>query len=133
MALLVFGVFALFVWKTFKVVEVSGESMLPTFHTGERVTVSDAYWLFGKIRDGDIVVLKEPRDGTYIIKRVYKMGGEQVDYVNSPKGWSFKNGKFVVPANSVFVLGDNRPKSDDSRDFGPIPMSQILGKVIVYR
>lgn len=132
-ALIIFALFAFFIWKNFRAVEVSGPSMLPTFHTGQRVTVSDAYWLFGQIRDGDIVVFKIPGDSSFIIKRVYKMAGEKVDYVNSPKGWSFTNGEFTVPPGTIFVLGDNRPKSDDSRVFGPVELSKVLGKVIVYR
>ena len=67
--------FAVFFYLNFKTVVVSGESMLPTFKSGQRVLVSKAYWLIGGIRPKDIVVIAdenpENTDG-YLIKRVYK-------------------------------------------------------------
>lgn len=132
LALLLFAAFALFIGLNFNVVVVQGPSMLPTFHTGQRLTVSHAYWLFGPIRDKDIIVFHEVGKSDYIIKRVYKMAGEKVDYVNSPRNWQFNQGEYVVPANTIYVLGDNRAKSEDSRYFGAVPLSQVIGKVIVY-
>lgn len=131
-AIALFAVFALFIGLNFNVVVVQGPSMLPTFHSGQRLTASHAYWLFGKIHDRDIVVFHEEGKNDCIIKRVYKMAGEKVDYVNSPRNWSFNEGEYVVPPNSIYVLGDNRPKSEDSRYFGAVPLSRVIGKVIVY-
>lgn len=123
--------FALFCFSSFKTVVVSGESMLPTFKDRTRLLVSNAYWLVGPIKPKDIVVVKNSKSGEYIIKRVYKMGGQKVDWYNSPKGWSLKSGEFVVPDGSVYVLGDNREVSEDSRAFGPVEMNRILGKVVI--
>ena len=107
--------------------------MLPTFKNGQRLTYCSAYWLVGPIRDEDVVIIrddyKDSKTG-FIVKRVYKMAGEKVDLGNTPKNWNI--GKdYTVPPDNVYVLGDNRPKSEDSRFLGAIPMSKVLGKVIV--
>ena len=128
-----FALFALFVFVNFRSVIVDGLSMYPTFKNGQRVTVSSAYWLVGPIQDNDCVVIRDDsKDNAtgYIIKRVYKMGGEIVDYANSPKQWNLADGEFKVPEGQIFVLGDNRLHSEDSRSFGPVPLNKVLGKVI---
>lgn len=127
------AVFAIFIAKYFRPVVVSGPSMLPTLHNGEWLTVSDCYWLFGKIRHKDIVVFKLSGQKSFIIKRVYKFGGETVPYVNAPRNWSLRKSPYVVPMGDIYVLGDNRPKSEDSRYFGPVPLKDVIGKVIVIR
>jgi signal peptidase I len=124
--------FALYCWLTLKTVVVSGQSMLPTLKNGKKVLVSNAYWLVGAIRDGDIVVIKGDTGEDYIIKRVYKMAGEKVDVVNMPNNWQLTRGEFVVPEGTVYVIGDNREVSDDSRRFGPVERTRILGKVVAY-
>jgi signal peptidase I len=135
LVLLMVLAFAILMYRTLHTVIVSGVSMYPTFKDKQRVLVSNAYWLVGSIKDKDVVVLKdkEARDGGYIIKRVYKMGGEQVDEVNAPHSWKLSNGPYVVPEGSVYVLGDNRGMSEDSRFFGPIKQEDILGKVVIRR
>ena len=80
-----------------------------------------------------------------LIKRVVGVGGDVVEifengevFVNSSKfyipnindGVNFKNETFVIPDNEIFVLGDNRPNSQDSRYIGTIPISNIIGKAI---
>ena len=126
--------FAVFFYLNFKTVVVSGESMLPTFKSGQRVLVSKAYWLIGGIRPKDIVVIAdenpENTDG-YLIKRVYKMGGEKVDYANVPPEHKLADGDYVVPEGHLYVLGDNREHSEDSRRYGPIPINSVIGKVVV--
>jgi len=127
--LVLFGL-AVFFYLNFHTVIVSGHSMDPTFSTGERLVASKAYWLVGPIKDNDIVVIATGKPGEYIIKRVYKMGGEIVDWPNAPQKWAFANGEFKVPPGCVYVLGDNRPISEDSRIFGPVPVNRIIGKII---
>lgn len=62
--------FSLFAYFNFHTIEVSGESMEPTFEPGKRVMVSKAYWLVGDIKKNDIVVIKRLSDGEILIKRV---------------------------------------------------------------
>lgn len=108
--------------------------MEPTFNTGDHVLVSKAYWLVGDIKHNDIVVIRSrEKRNEYVIKRVYKMGGETVDFYNMPANWSITNGEFIVPERQYYVLGDNRPVSEDSRTWGPVELKEVIGKVIVIR
>ena len=124
--------FAIFFFMSFKTVIVNGHSMDPTFHTGNRLLVSNAYWLVSPLKDKDVVVIKTGQGpGDYIIKRIYKMAGETVDFYNVPEDWSLARGTYVVPEGHVYVLGDNREVSQDSRAFGAVDMNKIIGKVVV--
>ncbi len=122
---------AVFLNFNVKTVVVSGHSMEPTFQSGRRLLVSKAFWLIGPIRDKDIVVVTDSNPDGYIIKRVYKMGGETVDWRYVPRSWPLANGPYKVPPGKLFLIGDNLPVSEDSRAFGPVDMSQVLGKVII--
>ena len=132
-----FGVFLLFVlafvivfYANFTTVQVAGDSMEPTLNSGQRVLTTRAYWLVGDIRRNDVVVMKMPGTGTPIIKRVYAMPGEVVDFYNVPDEWDLSRGEYRVPERTIYVLGDNRPASDDSRSFGPVAFNDVIGKVI---
>jgi signal peptidase I len=134
-----FGVFLLFVlafvvffYFNFRTVEVKGPSMEPTLTQGRRVLVSSAYWLIGEIKKGDIVVLRSPKDEAVVIKRVYALGGQPVDLINVPEDWSLLKGEYRVPDGEVFVLGDNSPMSEDSRVFGSVEPSRLIGKVVLW-
>ena len=85
------------------------------------------------------------QENAALIKRVVGVGGDVVEifengevFVNSSKfyipnineGVYFKNESFVIADNEIFVLGDNRPNSQDSRYIGTIPISNIIGKAI---
>lgn len=115
-----------------KTIQVSGSSMLNTFKNGDRVFASKAYWMIGPIKKKDIVVIRDDGPTGYIIKRVAYMAGEAVDWKDKPESAPLDGTKFVVPAGHVFVLGDNRNESEDSRKFGPVAMSDILWKVVVW-
>ena len=86
---------------------VEGDSMTPTFGAGQRVLVNRlAYWLRAP-QHGDLVVLRDPRDtGRLLLKRIDRV---------ADGGW--------------LVLGDNPAASTDSRTFGPVSKSLIIGKV----
>ncbi len=116
----------------FHTVVVSGVSMQPTFHTGQRVVVSRAYWMVGAVRQKDILVIRDNNPDGFIIKRVFRMPGEVVPKGLSPKNWSIESDKFVVPEGKFYVLGDNLDQSEDSRSFGPIDADKVLGKVVVW-
>jgi signal peptidase I len=128
--------FVVFFRFNFTSVVVAGQSMLPTLKNGKKVLVSKAYWLVGGIQDGSIVVIQQgDKPSDYIIKRVYKMAGESVDSFNFPRDvlLSETGGEgYKVPENHVFVIGDNRGISEDSRVFGPVEMDKIIGKVVAY-
>jgi signal peptidase I len=124
--------FAIFAYLNFKTVEVQGRSMFPTFRTGQRVLVSKAYWLVGPIRDNDVVVLTDTGPTGYIIKRVMWSGGEKVDWKWVPDNYRLELGALTVPPGFIYVLGDNRPESEDSRKFGPRDLKDVIGKVIVW-
>lgn len=123
--------FVVFFYLNFKTVVVSGQSMLPTLKNGKKVLVSNAYWLVGSIQHGDIVVIKG-ETGEYLIKRVYKMAGEQVDVMNMPVDWRLVRGPYRVPPGEIYVLGDNREVSEDSRRLGGIALGLVIGKVVAY-
>lgn len=129
LALLFF--FALFMNLNFHTVIVDGMSMWPTLQPDEHVVVSKAYWLVGPIHDKDIVVIRDPTGDGFIIKRVFRMGGEEVPLDKWPDFRKMESGSYIVPAGEVYVLGDNLPESEDSRKFGPVSVSKIIGKVVV--
>lgn len=121
---------AVFVQSNFRTVVVTGDSMLPRLHGGDRLLVSKAYWIVGSIERGDIVVIKRAEDEDFSIKRVHRLGGETVDWRNVPEDWHLANGPYRVPSDAVFVLGDNRRVSVDSRTYGPVPTREVIGKVV---
>ena len=122
-------------------------SMAPTLEAGDRVLVNRLSRT--DIRRGDIVVIKRPKgDGGRIrelIKRVVAIGGDTIEthgdrlvvngqpvdepYVTSDPGDPVPRQQ--VPAGHVFVLGDNRTASSDSRTFGPVPDDTVVGRAFL--
>lgn len=125
--------FAFFVYSNFRTIEVSGDSMLPTFTSGQKLLATRAYWLVGNIKPNDIVVVASDEPGETIIKRVYRVEGGTVDWLNIPENYSMANGEFKVPKDSLYLLGDNREVSEDSRKFGPVPIEKVLGKIVLKK
>lgn len=122
---------AVFFYFNFKTVVVRGNSMETTYSAGDRVLSSKAYWLIGGIQRKDVVVLKDPMDPNgYIIKRVLGLAGDPIDFENVPRDWRLSKGEYKVPEASIYVVGDNRSVSEDSRVFGPVPLESVLGKVV---
>lgn len=122
--------FSVFFWMNFQTVEVRGDSMEPTYHDGSRLLVSRAYWLVGSVSKGDVIVIKQDAD-EYIIKRVYALEGEAVDFAKIPDEWALEQGEYIVPAGKVYVLGDNKDVSEDSRQLGPFRLDSVIGKVVM--
>ncbi len=127
---------------------VEGTSMQPSLNNNQFVLVNKLAYLFHAPERGDVIVFHWPRDTTKdLIKRVIGLPGDtivitsdtvQVNGVVLKEPYIFKplnpgGQSLVVPPNDYFVLGDNRPVSDDSRDWGYVPRSYIIGKaVLVY-
>lgn len=134
--------------------QVKGASMDPTFNTGDYIFTSKVTYKFRGYNRGDVVVFKSPKNPDIeYIKRIIGLPGDKVMikdsevYVNGVKltenyisaktnlwenGFS-KNGEEVtVPDGELFVMGDNRPRSSDSREFGPVPEDTVIGQVF-YR
>jgi signal peptidase I len=131
LTLIVLFLFAIFLSLNFKSVIVDGRSMLPTLNPGQRVVVSKAYWLVGNIRKKDIVVIHDPTSSGYVIKRVFRLGGEKVPVDKWPESHRLEQGEYIVPEGDLFVLGDNIGQSEDSRKYGPVPLNRVIGKVVV--
>jgi signal peptidase I len=116
----------------FQTVIIQGDSMEPTFYDEQRILVCKALWLMGKPKHNDIVVIKGMRPGEYLVKRVYRLQGEAVEIVYQPYEWSFTKGVYVVPEGHIYVLGDNLENSEDSRSFGAVEESRVIGKVVMF-
>ncbi len=123
--------------------QVLGQSMEPNLHTSQRVIVEKVtYRLFHGPRRGDIVVLNMPEQPDMLIKRVIGLPGETIElrdgqvyidgkplqepWATNPGGGSY--GPLTIPPLHVFVMGDNRGASNDSRSFGPVSVDVIVGR-----
>ena len=127
---------------------VRGASMEPTYQDGQVVLVRRRNLFNSTLHRNDVVLLQRDR-GEVIIKRVYRLPGEEVnggypylvgvadsrglkDYyeqkpVLTERGPGFR---YYVPKGYISVLGDNPEVSEDSRFFGPVPISSVLGTVV---
>lgn len=124
-------------------------SMIPTIEIGDQVIVNKFIYRFGPPRYGDVVILDDPTGETpMLIKRVIAVGGQTVD-VRDGKVWvdgtalvePYTHGQpslpgtvslpVTLPANTVWVMGDNRTHSKDCRWLGPRPLSSVHGKAFV--
>ncbi|MBI3160056.1 MAG: signal peptidase I [Chloroflexi bacterium] len=129
-------------------IRVDGHSMEPSFHHNDYVIVWRLAYRVGEIERGDVVVFPYPNNPEEdYIKRVVGLPGDVVaiqegqllvngvavdePYLAEPMWRNFP--EVVVPDGSVFVMGDNRNDSSDSRRWGPLSIEDILGKaVFVY-
>jgi signal peptidase I len=125
---------------------IPSASMEPTLLVGDRVLVDKTAYRFGTPHVGDVVVFYSPEDQRIdYIKRVIAVEGQTVEvregvvyvdgkartepFVNqAAKDAYTSTSPVIVPAGSVWVMGDNRANSRDSRVFGPRPVSDLLGK-----
>lgn len=125
---------------------VRSSSMTPTLLTGDQILAERLTPRFGQLERGDLVVFKAPATRALMVKRVVALAGDRVGladgrlvvnghrraeaYVDLASVDSVYFGPEVVPAGSVFVMGDDRADSVDSRDFGPVPLDRVLGRVL---
>mmetsp|Transcript_12591 Transcript_12591/g.18860 ORF Transcript_12591/g.18860 Transcript_12591/m.18860 type:complete len:195 (+) Transcript_12591:75-659(+) len=106
-----------------------GPSMLPTINTNGDVVLLDktSIWL-RDIKNGDVVIADSPRElNKSVCKRVRAMEGENVKL---PHRYSYQKPVFVtIPKGHVWLEGDNKENSLDSRNYGPVPQALIRGRV----
>ncbi len=141
-----------YVFQTFYIPSVS---MVPTLQVGDRIIVSKLSTAFGDINRGDVIVFKHPPreqcggdtgPNSDLVKRIIGMPGDELTsrnntiYVNGKKlveNWQHEPnlgsdiGYVKVPKGQYFMMGDNRPSSCDSRMWGTLPESLIVGKVVL--
>jgi signal peptidase I len=123
---------------------VEGQSMEPNLHSEQRLVVEKLSYRFHGPQRFDIVVIKMPSQGEeLLIKRVIGLPGETVEirdgqvYVDGnlleepfteDSTYPGRNSKVTVPPLYIYVMGDNRDRSNDSRSFGPVPIDNIIGR-----
>ncbi|MBK5240929.1 signal peptidase I [Clostridium sp.] len=132
----------------FQVVTVNGESMVPTLHNNDKLILERVSYRIMSPKRNDIVVIRYHADiRERIIKRVIAVSGDVVKisdnilYINGKTiNEYYRNVGFMrdfdeaqVPSDAVFVLGDNRNFSSDSRsdDIGFVKLNLIEGKAVI--
>ena len=132
----------------FQIVVVNGESMMPTLQNNDKLIIEKLSKRIIATKRNDIVVIKYPADiSQRLIKRVIAVAGDTVKisdnrlYINGKiMNEYYKNEKFmkdydeaIVPEGSIFVLGDNRNFSEDSRssDIGFVKLNLLEGKAVI--
>ena len=142
--------FNLFIATVFR---ISGESMYPSFVDGQFILVDRITYQFTEPTRGDVVILQFPGDpeNRKFIKRVVGLPGETIEIQHFKEdantvisqvlidgveldedylpAFTFSNPEVnqVIRPDEVFVMGDNRPNSNDSRFFGPVPQHNLIG------
>ncbi|ULO09633.1 signal peptidase I [Paenibacillus sp. 19GGS1-52] len=145
-------------WLLFKPFIVDGPSMQPNFHTGERVIVNEVLYDIRSPKRGEVIVFHVPSEGRDFIKRVIGVAGDKIKvegdvvtvngepvnetYIQGAidaahnnnalyNNKNFPNEDFTdgtVPEGHIFVMGDNRSDSTDSRMIGYVPLGDIVGR-----
>lgn len=153
------GVFALQRWVAVPL-HVPSASMEPNLEVGDRILVRRSYdspkELAGRLDRGDVLVFRSPRKGEpLVVKRVIGLPGESIEArdgqvaidddtlldekwlpeserkVGSPAADTVDIERVLLEDDEVFVLGDNRDASIDSRQFGPLELDRVVGTVMV--
>lgn len=130
---------------------VEGESMHPTFDSGDYLIVDELSYRFHEPERGDVIVFRYPGDEkVFYIKRIIGLPGETVTIergnvtITKPDGTKLTidepyvvaedatyTESTVVGPGEYFVMGDNRPRSSDSRVWGLLPKREIMGRAFL--
>ena len=121
-----------------------GHSMEPTLHDGDALVIDRISYRFTDPAIGDIVMAVTPDTRESVVKRVVAVGGDSIGiddgvlvrngqpvdepYANDDQMGGYYWGPIVVPAGHVFLLGDNRLESIDSRSYGPVSIDDVEGR-----
>jgi signal peptidase I len=126
-----------------QIVRVDSESMTPTLEAGDLVLVQRGA---GDLQRRDLVVVRHPDTGEQLVKRAVALAGDTVriddgvlvvngapvcEAIDPDRIDGVFFGSVTVPPDEVFVLGDDRRDSIDSRDFGTVAEDEVLGHVLV--
>ena len=129
-------------------VVVNQDSMAPTLESGDLLLVDRQAYQQGDPERGDIVIFSAPgpQDHDYLVKRVIGLPGDLLTFTpwgtvhngDSLAEWYLNEAwqrppyyQVQVPEDNVFVMGDNRNTSEDSRHYGPVPINALLGRSTV--
>ncbi|MEK9179142.1 MAG: signal peptidase I [Patescibacteria group bacterium] len=133
--------------------QVKGNSMYPTYKDKEYILTDKITYKFKSPERGEVIILQSPKNPDIeYIKRIIGLPGDLIRvkdgrvYLNEkplnesaylqvltpifPGGFLQEDMKVTIPPDNFFVMGDNRPGSSDSREFGFVPVSHVVGHVI---
>lgn len=131
---------------------VRGQSMEPTFESGDYLIVDEISYRFRSPQRGDIIVFKYPNDiSQRYIKRIIALPGETVEIkdnkviISNSEGTqtldesaylsssveTYGDTRITLNSDEYFAMGDNRASSSDSRRWGPVPKEDVIGRVFV--
>ena len=130
---------------------VSGPSMEPTFMNNDYLIVDEISYRFEKPKRGEVIIFKRSGESKYLIKRIVGLPGETIElkdntvtvkneadsedftldqsFIVNKKSEQLKT--ITLDSTHYFVLGDNRPVSYDSRGWGPLEASSIVGRPLL--
>jgi signal peptidase I len=123
-------------------------SMEPTLKVGDKVIINKLAYKTGRIKRGDIVAFHSPIEEKDLVKRAVAVGGDEImltsegeiyingekvieSYVPMDQALSYINQTVVLSDDEVFVMGDNRNNSFDSRYFGTISEEDVFGEFLI--
>ena len=121
-----------------------GPSMQPNLYIGYRVMTEKISYRFHEPQRGDVVIVNRAEEGIQLIKRVVGVAGDEIAVRGGHVGvdgqplkepWvSYYGGRdyppTVIPDGHIFILGDNRANSRDSRAIGPVSVNDVEGHAI---
>jgi signal peptidase I len=127
----------------FEFVSISQTSMEPTLYSNNCVFMERVTYWFAKPEFGDVVICEFPNSGATYVKRVIGVQGDTLEIkdgvltINGQPDKTYFSDDMtctlpstVVPEGCVYVMGDNRNVSVDSRSVGPLKLSMIMGKAL---
>lgn len=130
---------------------VRGDSMVPTFHSGDYLVVDQLSYRFNEPVRGDVIIMRYPKDeSVYFIKRVIALPGETIEFQGARVSIRTRDGgifildepyvknvarpeyaTYTLADSEYFVMGDNRNESSDSRVWGPLPRHDVIGRAFL--